>query len=172
MSVCLSALQYYGCSPAREGPWGRSAAPTVTVLERLEGWRSGGISRGGRILRDGGKTAYLSLQGHLLSGRGMLVSGPGLRCCVCTVCLSFTLKRKERNGKLQMSSHKHTREAYKPDSSTFCPSTPQQAWWLDLYASFYYLAHLTFQPLWAFCVMYGPFSLLLNCFLYPNTCFT
>ena len=93
-------------------------------------------------------------------------------CWVCAACLGFTLKRKEHhNGKLQMSSRKHAREAYKPDSSTFCPSTPQQAWWLDLHVSFYYLAHLTFQPLWAFCVMYGPFSLLLNCFLYPSICF-
>lgn len=94
------------------------------------------------------------------------------RCCVYTVCLGFTLKRKEHhNAYLQTSSHKHAREAYKPDSSTFCPSAPLQAWWLDLYVSLYHLAHLTFQPLWAFCVTYGPFSLL-NFFLYPKPCFT
>lgn len=45
------------------------------MLERFEGRHSVGIGWGGRILRDGGKAAYLSLQGGLLSGQRLPVSG-------------------------------------------------------------------------------------------------
>lgn len=114
ISVCLSALQCYVCSPTREGPWGRSAAPGVPVLERVEVWHSMGVGWGGRILRDHEDRPESSRLSPFWTRDASVrpwahLPKENTYCCVYSA-LVFTLERKEHhNGKLQMSAHRHER---------------------------------------------------------------